>query len=52
MNQQGTMEGTATSEQTLRDWEDSEWFREWLDRHEQDTAVEVPGESEITAQQS
>jgi hypothetical protein len=39
MNQQGTLELEEQPgyEKVTRDWEESEWFQEWLARHEQDT---------------
>lgn len=42
MNQQGTAEMTETSQQdaALRDWEESEWFQEWIARHESGAAAE------------
>jgi hypothetical protein len=44
MNQQGTAENNATAEQPLRDWENSEWFREWLDCHERETSTSESGD--------
>jgi len=38
---QGTvdLERDSSTENTSRDWEESEWFQEWLECHEHETVI-------------